>query len=180
MSPGDDFKRLIKWQDCQTRDQEKTGIKNVFSKNISGPTREKATLTKHHWKHKLWTTNHGNVTFPAVIKSISSKEAHFGLGRSWAHKKATKSHSNGTWKKGVFMKWDLPERELTRTALWINAQFKISCLLRSVYDTLWSPANWQQWGLSEDLNCKLCGKRETMAHIVYSIKMPSSNGSKEI
>ena len=59
-------------------------------------------------------------------------------------------------------KWDLPERELTWAELWRKDQFSISVLLRSAYDTLPSPVKLHQWGLVEDPNCKLCGKRGTM------------------
>lgn len=47
--------------------------KRVVSKNISGPSRGHALLTKHHWKHKIWTTKRGNVTFQAVVK-VSATE----------------------------------------------------------------------------------------------------------
>lgn len=50
---------------------------------------------------KLW-----DVTFSAVVKSISSKEAHYGSGLIKAHRNATKSkcNVNGTWKKGAWVK----------------------------------------------------------------------------
>ena len=65
--------------------------------------------------------------------------------------------------KELGKKWDLPERELTWAELWRKDQFSISVLLRSAYDTLPSPVKLHQWGLVEDPNCKLCGKRGTMA-----------------
>ena len=57
------------------------------------------------------------------------------------------------------MKWDLPEQELIWAELWRKDQFRISFLLKSVFDTLPSPVNLHQWGLVKDPNCKLCGKR---------------------
>ena len=75
------------------------------------------------------------------------------------------------------MKWDLPERELTWAGLWRKDQFRISFLLRSVYDTLPSPVNLHQWGLVEDPNCKLCGKRGIMAHILLGCRVPLTQGS---
>ena len=34
-----------------------------------------------HWKHEHWVTGRGNVTFPAVVKSVSSRKAHNGPGK---------------------------------------------------------------------------------------------------
>lgn len=64
------------------------------------------------------------------------------------------------------IKWNMWERELTWAELWRKDQFRISFLVWSVYDALKSSVNLQQWGLSEDSNCKLCGKRRTMAHVL--------------
>lgn len=69
-------------------------------------------------------------------------------------------------KQGVWIKWNMWERELTWAELWRKDQFRISFLVWSVYDALKSSVNLQQWGLSEDSNCKLCGKRRTMAHVL--------------
>lgn len=44
---------------------------------------------------------------------------------------------------------------------------RISFLQRSVYDTVLSFANLQQWGKSEDQNCKVCGKRGIICFIFY-------------
>ena len=77
-----------------------------------------------------------------------------------------KARSTELIKQGALIKWDLPERQLTRTELWRKDQFGISFLLRSVYDTLPSPVYLHQWGLVNDPNCKLCGKRGRMAHIL--------------
>lgn len=44
--------------------------------------------------------------------------------------------------------------------------FRVSFLLRSVYDTLPSPVNLARWGLREDPLCKLCGKKGTLSHIL--------------
>ena len=85
-----------------------------------------------------------------------------------------KARSTELIKQGALMKWDLPERELTWTELWRKDQFRISFLLRSVYDTLPSPVNLHQWGLVEDPNCKLCGKRGTMAHILAGFQEAST------
>lgn len=61
-----------------TQKAEIRGSTDVW--NISGPGREYALLTRHHWKHKPWTTRRGDVTFPAVVKSISNRETLYGSG----------------------------------------------------------------------------------------------------
>jgi hypothetical protein len=69
-------------------------------------------------------------------------------------------------KQDVWKRWNLLERILTWTKLWTKDQYRLSFLLRSVYDTLPSPANIHQRGLVEDPLCKLSGKRGTMVHIL--------------
>ncbi|CAC5371102.1 unnamed protein product [Mytilus coruscus] len=54
--------------------------------------------------------------------------------------------------------------------------FRISFMLRSVYDTLPSPSNLHQWGLIEEPSCKLCGERGTMAHILSGCKVALTQG----
>ena len=62
----------------------------VVSKNISRPSREHALLKKHH---EQVVTGSMNVTFPAVVKSFSSRKAHHGFGRSTAHRGRSKDQS---------------------------------------------------------------------------------------
>ncbi|XP_021349432.1 uncharacterized protein LOC110466448 [Mizuhopecten yessoensis] len=73
-------------------------------------------------------------------------------------------------KQGAWTRWNLPERKMTWAEIWRMEPFRISFLLRSVYDTLPSPVNLHQWGLTEDPCCKLCGGRGTMAHILSGCK----------
>lgn len=56
------------------------------------------------------------------------------------------------------------------------AAFRISFLLRSVYDTLPTPTNLHKWGLREDPLCKLCRERGTMAHILSGCKTALAQG----
>ena len=71
----------------------------MVSKNISGPSREYATLMRHHGKHEHQATGSGNVSFPAVVKGISSRKAHHGPGRSALHRGRYKeSKVNRAWK----------------------------------------------------------------------------------
>ena len=68
---------------------------------LSGPSREHATPTKHHRKHKHRATGSGNLSFPAVAKSFSSREAHPGSDRSTAHRgRSRKSNINKSWITG--------------------------------------------------------------------------------
>ncbi|CAC5381746.1 unnamed protein product [Mytilus coruscus] len=74
------------------------------------------------------------------------------------------------------MKWNLPERKITWAELWRMEPFRISFMLRSVYDTLPSPSNLHQWGLIEEPSCKLCGERGIMAHILSGCKVALTQG----
>lgn len=75
--------------------------------------------------------------------------------------KAVELATQGTWTR-----WDLPKRRVSWAELWRLEPFCISFLLRSVYDTLPSPVNLARWGLREDLLCRLCRKKGTLAHIL--------------
>lgn len=79
---------------------------------------------------------------------------------------ARKAKSVALTTQGAWTRWDLPRREVSWADLWRLEPFRISFLLRSVYDTLPSPVNLAKWGLREDPLCRLCGKRGTLAHIL--------------
>ena len=85
--------------------------------------------------------------------------------------KAVELATQGTWTR-----WDLPNRRVTWTELWRLEPFRVSFLLRSVYDTLPSPVNLARWGLREDPLCKLCGKRGTLAHILAGCQTALAQG----
>ncbi len=78
--------------------------------------------------------------------------------------------------QGAWTKWDLPERKITWADLWRLEPFRISFLLRSVYDTLPTPTNLHKWGMRQDPLCKLCGERGTMAHILSGCKTALTQG----
>ena len=82
----------------------------------------------------------------------------------------------GQGSQGAWTKWDLPSRKLTWEELWRWEPLRISFLLRSVYDTLPSPSHLHMWGVKEDPNCKLCGQRGTLAHILTGCKTSLSQG----
>ena len=47
-------------------------------------------------------------------------------------------------KQGAWTRWELPQRRIAWSDLWKVDQFRVAFLLRSVYDTLPSPANLYQ------------------------------------
>lgn len=70
---SNDFMRLDRRQGCENRDSSKDR-KKLLSKNISRQSnKEYASLTRHHWKHKHWTTGHGNVTFQQWFKASTAE-----------------------------------------------------------------------------------------------------------
>ena len=78
--------------------------------------------------------------------------------------------------QGTWTRWNIPERRLTWQEIWRLEPFRISSLLKSVYDVLPSPVNLVKWGLVESLECKLCGGRGTMAHILSGCKVGLQQG----
>lgn len=71
--PSNNFTRLDRRQGCENRDSSKDR-KKLLSKNISRQSnKEYASLTRHHWKHKHWTTGHGNVTFQQWFKASTAE-----------------------------------------------------------------------------------------------------------
>ena len=78
--------------------------------------------------------------------------------------------------QGVWTSWDLPQRKVTWAELWRLEPFRISFLLRSVYDTLPTPTNLQRYGLVDDPSCQLCGEKGTLAHILSGCKTALTQG----
>ncbi|KAI8483130.1 hypothetical protein Bbelb_391490 [Branchiostoma belcheri] len=78
--------------------------------------------------------------------------------------------------QGAWTRWELPKRKVTWTELWKLEPYRISFLLRAVYDTLPSPSNLHRWRLTEDPSCTLCGGRGTMAHILSGCKVALTQG----
>ena len=60
--------------------------------------------------------------------------------------------------------------------MWRYEPVRLRFLLRSVYDTLPSPANLYLWKLKEDPNCVLCGRKGTLEHILSSCTVSLSQG----
>ena len=78
--------------------------------------------------------------------------------------------------QGAWTRWDLPKRTITWSELWRLEPFRISFLLRAVYDTLPTPVNLHRWGMREDPLCRLCGGKGTMAHILSGCKTALTQG----
>ncbi|KAL7850245.1 hypothetical protein SRHO_G00195940 [Serrasalmus rhombeus] len=78
--------------------------------------------------------------------------------------------------QGAWTKWDLPRRKVTWRDLWRLEPYRISFLVRLVYDTLPAPVHLHTWGLREDPLCKLCDKRGTLAHILSGCKTSLTQG----
>ncbi len=77
--------------------------------------------------------------------------------------------------QGAWTRWNLPKRTIT-CELWRLEPFRISFLLRAVYDTLPTPVNLHRWGTREDPLCRLCGGKGTMAHILSGCKIALTQG----
>lgn len=78
--------------------------------------------------------------------------------------------------QGAWTKWYLPKRRITWTELWRLEPFRISFLLRSVYGTLPTPTNFYRWGMREDPQCRVCGGRGTLAHILAGCQTALNQG----
>ncbi|XP_060080104.1 uncharacterized protein LOC132559494 [Ylistrum balloti] len=90
--------------------------------------------------------------------------------------RARKARAVEMGSQGAWTRWKLPERKLTWTDLWRYEPLRIQFLLRSVYDTLPSPANLHQWGLVEEPKCQLCQERGTMSRILSACKTALTQG----
>ena len=78
--------------------------------------------------------------------------------------------------QGAWTRWNLPKRTITWSEMWRLEPFRISFMLRAVYDTLPTPVNLHRWGMREDPLCRLCGGKGTMAHILSGCKTALTQG----
>ena len=78
--------------------------------------------------------------------------------------------------QGAWTRWNLPKRTITWHEMWRLEPFRISFMLRAVYDTLPTPVNLHRWRMKEDSLCKLCGDKGTMAHILSGCKTALTQG----
>ena len=78
--------------------------------------------------------------------------------------------------QGAWTKWHVPEGKITWNVIWCMEPLWMKFLIRSVYDTLPSPANLATWGLCEDRVCKLSGQNGSLAHILSGCKTTLTQG----
>ena len=78
--------------------------------------------------------------------------------------------------QGAWTRWETEDRSLTWAEIWRYQTYQLSFLLRSVYDTLPSPANLHRWNLSDTPECTLCGKRGTLEHVLSSCQVALTQG----
>ncbi|XP_052674360.1 uncharacterized protein LOC128156311 [Crassostrea angulata] len=85
--------------------------------------------------------------------------------------------SSSIKKQGRWVIWEAArQRKVTWNDIWSMEPDRLQFLLRSEYDVLPSPTNLAVWGLSDDPNCKLCGKPTNFEHILSSCSVALSEG----
>ena len=78
--------------------------------------------------------------------------------------------------QGAWTRWETSDRRLTWNDIWHLEPCRIQFLLRYVYDLLPTPTNLHRWGLTENPDCPLCGKPDTLEHVLSSCKTALTQG----
>ncbi len=78
-------------------------------------------------------------------------------------------------KQGSHLKWEVPQRRISKEDLTSVAEEKLRFLIKSVYDLLPTPANKNKW-FNTDEHCLLCGENATLNHILSGCKVALSQG----
>ncbi|GFO46899.1 reverse transcriptase [Plakobranchus ocellatus] len=74
--------------------------------------------------------------------------------------------------QGYRTSWEgVLQRSLTWNEVWHMTPFRISFLIRAVYDLLPSYANLLRWGMKDDPTCPLCQSTQTTEHVLSSCKV---------
>ena len=83
-----------------------------------------------------------------------------------------------TLKKQVkWLNWEgAQQRKLTWNDILTVEGYRLSFLLKSVYDVLPSPKNLKTWDLSESPDCKICGRPANLEHMLCSCRTALSDG----
>ncbi|VDI68178.1 Hypothetical predicted protein [Mytilus galloprovincialis] len=87
----------------------------------------------------------------------------------------------GMKQQGSWLNWQgARSRALTWSEIWSMEGYRLSFLLRSVYDVLPSPSNLYTWGLIEDPTCTLCkDKPASLQHVLSaSAKLDTTRRKK--
>ena len=83
----------------------------------------------------------------------------------------------GMRQQGAWTSWESARsRQLKWNNIWKMDGYRISVLLRSVYDVLPSPMNLKIWGLIEDPSFKLCGKPANLEHVLSACSVALAEG----
>ncbi|KAK6196159.1 hypothetical protein SNE40_001439 [Patella caerulea] len=84
----------------------------------------------------------------------------------------------GMKQQGSWLNWQgARSRALTWSEIWSMEGYRLSFLLRSVYDSLPSPSNLYTWGLIEDPTCTLCkDKPASLQHVLSACPVALKDG----
>ena len=126
MPPGDDLARLRRQPNCRSWDPDKDR-KEVVCKNISGSSREYASITRHHGNTNTGREGVGMSHFQQLLKAAAAERRTMVQAEvRRTEEDQRKARSTELEKQGAWMKWDLPERELKWAELWRKDQFRLS------------------------------------------------------
>ena len=69
--------------------------------------------------------------------------------------------------QGQWTTWEsVMQRTLTWKDIWHMAPLRLAFIIRATYDLLPTNANLAKWGKVEDPSCQLCGKKQTLTHVL--------------
>lgn len=107
---------------------------------------------------KLYSKAHAKERRNMIIDEIRGEEEQGRL------QKAVQQSQQGQWTS-----WENAlQRSLSWNDIWHMAPLRISFIIRAVYDVLPTNSNMFKWNMAEDPNCALCGKRQTLEHVLSS------------
>ncbi|XP_066285629.1 uncharacterized protein [Branchiostoma lanceolatum] len=79
--------------------------------------------------------------------------------------------------QGAWTRWEgIKDRRVMWNELYRWKPLRTQFLIKAVYDLLPTPANKKRWGVEEEENCGLCGKRGTLSHILSGCPVALSQG----
>ena len=128
-----------------------TPRKKVSSKRGSQSAEERLKQSDIFWQGLGCITKR----FTSASKQSKRELAHDEVQQG--EEKTLMAKAVGQKKQGSLLRWKPPWDEL-----WKMESRGIRFAISFVYDTLPTPTNLCLWRLSEDLLCKLCGKRATL------------------
>ena len=134
------------------RMQELTGILNVVRGGLG--TRTTKLYSKCSSKEKR----------DLIIKTIRDKEE---------ERKVV--HITALSKQGAHLKWEVPQKRISKEDLTSIAEEKMRFLMKSVDYLLPTPANKNKW-FKTDERCLLCGENATLNRIFSGCKVALSHG----